>query len=639
MSQAGEYLSILEGALRREFEIRGIHLLYGSPSSQLPVRGKDLNSWEAFYCIPKLQFKHRLMDGNPQCLYFRKNYEKGKVEMVAEFEAVPSLGGKEVVPMKLSDFRATLVAGRENPLRKSATADCSRETPQTISLSVYLTLEEFRFVKEKLTNGQVSFEWMGAMRWHDISQPDALQHLREKNGNVEPSSRSLSGTLVAATVEENNASTFGSVRGLLNWEMETIVGKDDTYVVWFKDTMEQNTYYFLPQIYWIKADPRNNKPLMTMVASPGADPKDVSGHRILLDFSVAPYYHPRAERDLYSVVARRSAGKLQYCNIEVGGYESARFDWDPEFIRGFCHDVGINPLYKGEVSTAPDTSFSISLECTKVGYSALKEKLFEGLKVGSVIFPEQDDMKVSVVLNIHRLANLNLEVQAVESTNKDINFPYQAILRNYGSVGLEIGDCELSSYAREGGNLVDVRHHLACGNTWPVFLGSKKGTMLQMARRDILDLLEKTKKAIVLKKKYWTHLDCAPHTISLPTEDAEMCLAEYIDQIHADIDLWTLHVRMGISPELWEDIAGVEVKVSAAGMQPEVVFLDRENRDKFILMGESFKSFLSGDKNREYTYQMRLDSGSGYGPWTDPKVVQGAGTLLEFYDRDVEPLM
>ena len=96
---------------------------------------------------------------------------------------------------------------------------------------------------------------------------------------------------------------------------------------------------------------------------------------------------------------------------------------------------------------------------------------------------------------------------------------------------------------------------------------------------------------------------------------------------------------MGISPELWEDIAGVEVKVSAAGMQPEVVFLDRENRDKFILMGESFKSFLSGDKNREYTYQMRLDSGSGYGPWTDPKVVQGAGTLLEFYDRDVEPLM
>lgn len=641
MSQAEEYLNILEGALRREMTIRGIHLLYGSPSSHLSVKGKDPDGWEANYCLPNLKFKHSLNAGNAQSLYFRKDYAKGKIDMIAEFETVPSLDVKTVVPLDLSEFKATLLAGRESPLRRSASVtNCRREGDrQHISLSILLTLEEFRFIKDKLTNGQVSFEWSGKVKWHDISNPEALKRLREKNGNVEPSSLQLSNTIVVSTIKEDDPNAYGAVRGLLNWEMETIVGKDDNYVVWFKDTMEQNTYYFLPQIYWIKADPRNNKPLITIVASPGADPKDVSGHRILLDFSVAPYYHPRAERDLYTVVARRSAGKLQYCNIEIGGYESARFEWEPEFIRGFCHDVGIDPLYKGEVSTSPDTSFSISLECTKVGYSVLKEKLFEGLKVGYVYFPEQEGMKVDVVLNMHRLAHLNLEVQPVESTNKDINFPYQAIIRNYGSVGLEIGDCEMSSFARDGGKLVDIRHHLSCGNTWPVFLDSRKGTQFQLARKDILDLLEKTKKAVVLKKKYWTHLECAPHTISLRKKDAEMCLAEYIDQIHADIDLWTLNILMSISDELWEDIAGVEVKVSAEGMLPEVVFMDEKDHDKYVLMGESFKSFLSGDKNREFSYQMRLDSGSGYGPWTETKVVKNAPMLLEFFDRDIQSLM
>lgn len=637
-----ETLDTLERALRRQYEVQGIHLLYGYPDPNTNIEGKDPDGWKSKYCHPKLLVRHLLKEGNSQAVYFQKDYSLGKIVMTCEFETEPSLTGKGLVPLKLSEFRATLLAGRENPVRKSTklSSDKYEAGSQKITLTIPLTLDEFRYVKEKLTKGQVSFEWTAKIKWHDISRAEDLKRLREKNGDVEPSSIPISGTIALSTISEEDPTVFGRVRALLAWEMETIVGKDDDYVVWFKDTMEQNTYYFLPQIYWIKADPRNNKPLMTIVASPGADPNDVSGHRILLDFSVGPYYHPRAERDLYSVVARRSSGKLQYCNIKIGGYESARFEWDDEFRRGFCHDVGISPLYKGEVSTSPDTSFSISLECTKVGYSALKEKLFEGLRVGYVVFPEQKDMKVEVKLNIQRLAHLRLEVEEVASTNKDVNFPYRAIIKNYGSVALEIDDCEMSCFAREGGSLIDVRHHLSCGNTWPVLLDAQKGVYFQLARRDILDLLEKTETKFGLSnKKYWTHLECAPHTIFVRTKDAEMCLAEYIDQIHTDIDLWTLNILVSLSPELWDGIAGIEVEVSAVGMQPEVVFLDAEHNDKYILMGESFKSFLSGEKNREYTYRMRLDGGSGYGPWTASKVVKGACTLLEFFDLDVEPLM
>ena len=241
MSQAEEYLNILEGALGREMAIRGIHLLYGSPSSHLSVKGKDPDGWEANYCLPNLKFKHSLNAGNAQSLYFRKDYAKGKIDMIAEFETVPSLDVKTVVPLDLSEFKATLLAGRESPLRRSASvSNCRREGDrQHISLSILLTLEEFRFIKDKLTNGQVSFEWSGKVKWHDISNPEALKRLREKNGNVEPSSLQLSNTIVVSTIKEDDPNAYGAVRGLLNWEMETIVGKDDNYVVWFKDTMEQ----------------------------------------------------------------------------------------------------------------------------------------------------------------------------------------------------------------------------------------------------------------------------------------------------------------------------------------------------------------------------------------------------------------
>lgn len=637
--------SILGDAVLRTMMAKGPHFLYGAPSSGVLVKGRDEDDNEYMYAFPKLKLAHQAISSNPVALWFDKNYEKRTVRMNCEFQVDPVLTSTtvQVRPLKVMDLTITLRLGSTLPYRKAVKLNYNMEYPQMIKGTVDFNIQEFAYIKEQLEKLQVYFEWEGKIRWYDISNPGTVQHMMETKGkNVDLSSCPCSGKTDSVVVKESDDNMFGAVKGLLDWEKEVFDkvdsnGKRHTYVVWFKDTMVKDTYDFLPQVFWIKANPKTNKPSVTIVADPGDHPEDLSSHRLLFDFSIAPYYNPKAERDLFSVIRRRSSGKVKYCYFSQGGYEKAVFEWDNVFLNGFCKEVGIKPAVTGEVSISPDSSFNISLECTFTSADTLKTELSQGLVVGHVVFPEKEDMVLDVELNLFQLTQLFLEVQPQESTDKTIRFPYQAKILNWGDVDLTIGGCEMSVLSLKNGEIQDARHGLECGNTWPFHLPRKSGAKIQLSKKDVYDLVDNSRIAGIFASDHWSKLVCQPYSVTLKNQaDVDrLFLTEYIDQIHTDIALRKMNVALSLSPDVWDKVTQVEVEVNPDNSTPETVTLDRKNPEKEILLTKTFLSIMNGKNERHFFYKYRVDTGSGYGRWSDDKEVSQAGTELGLFDNHI----
>lgn len=651
MSSLGnDILGLLNDFAKWAIDARGAHQLLGTPAPGNIVRGKDENGREFYYSFPVVKVDHRIIDGNPLSIWFDKNYETSKVRMHCEFYSEPYCKlDSNYRAMRLAECQAFLVIDGDHSFSRKVDLSYNKDIPQRFTGTVDMTPQEFVLVKDKFNKSEVHFEFDGELRWYDLSNASVVKMLQEKKEAVKPSTYRWQGKTdrIFISIEDEGNVYYRDVRGLLGWEKEELLKDEERYVVYFRDTMEKDTFYLLPQIYWIKADPKTNLPAMSVTTTPGADPNDKDDRRILLNFTVAPYYHPSAEQDLLTVIHRRSSGKVKYCYISYGGYKSAQFEWAPEFQEGYHDTVGIWKGVRGEVSTSPDTSFNLSLECLLKSIDILIGELTtDGLKVGYVVFPEDkiegEVLKVPVVLNLLRLSQLFIETQMQLSTDPDVPFPYQALILNRGEIGLDIRGCDMTLLARENGVVKDIRRGLTCANNWPFFLDRKKGMKVQLSRKDIYDLTDSPALLRSRSSVRWTDLDCRPHKIYLRTDDVKsLLLGGTFDKItEGQTDPWILNVMLNLSPELFQRFGQVEIQITPEGGRPESVVLTQTVTYKDVSLPRTYQSVLRGDNRLTYSYQIRVDRGG----WSDPNTVVSTTTnarlpSLVIHDSILLPLL
>lgn len=635
-------LHFLDDALNKAADERAPHYLYGAPTPGLTTRGKDENGKEDLYVLPVLTITTRAMKGSPLAVWFDKDYTKKRVVMRFEFQADPSATSpnQKVVVMRLWDVSARIRIDGDSPWSTTVEMRYNMDSPQLFHGYVYFTIPEFEFIQDNLEKNNVHFSWEGKVKYYNIGNEKIRQSLIEKKNSVQPETYYVTGEIDDLIIKKTDESAYGAVQGLLDWQME----KYGENVVLFKDTMVKDTYDFLPQKYWIVADPDTNKPCVTAVTVPGDNPDDINSYRLMVDFIVAPYYHPGAERDLFSTINRRSSGKVKHCYFSYGGYTSAKFVWAKEFLDGFFRTCGIKKAVDGEISTAPNNSFHISLECEMQAVDQLIKALMsdKGLQVGYVVFDDREkDLTVDVDLRLRKLTQLNLVTKVLPSDNESIPFPYKFQILNYGEIGVSIEGCKVSMLSRDKDmNVKNARHGLNTGNTWPCELGRKKGMGLQLAQRDIIGLINESSLLNVITTKHWTELVCEPFGVELIDFDPmKWIFNQEYDQIHQKVDLWKLLVFRNFSPDISEQVKVLEVELRTEEGVVETVRLTDDTPTQDVVLSKTLGAILQGNDDRCYHYRFRIDKGDGVGSWSELVTVQHVSRSLNIYDDLITPLL
>lgn len=636
-------LHFLDDAINNAVEARAPHHLYGAPTAGLAIKGKDENGKVGMYCLPVLALTTRAMSGNPLSVWFDKDYKKSRIVMRFEFRADPSVNSptQRIEALRLWSVSAQIKVSGDSPWSRTVEMHYNMDSPQMFEGRVYFEVSEFEFIQDNLEKNQVSFHWDGKVRYYDIGNDVIRQKLIEKKSVGDPAECYVSGEIDDIIIKKDDVSAYGAVQGLLDWKIE----KFGDNVVIYKDTMVENTFDFLPQKYWIMADPDTNRPCVTAVTVPGDNPDDIDSYRLLVEFAVGPYYHPGAERDLYSVISRRSSGKTKHCYFSYGGFQSAQFVWSAEFLEGFYKDCGVKRSIEGEVATSPSTTFRIALECKMDAVDQLIKALMsdKGLQVGHVVFDDRanDSLKVDVDLRLRKLTDLKLVTKVLPSDNESIPFPFKFQVLNYGEIGVNIEGCKISMLGRDkNGEVKSARHGLSTGNTWPVDLGSRKGMGLQLSQKDIVSLINDSSFFNLFKTKNWSELVCEPYGVELIDFDPmKWVFNQEYDQIHQKVDLWKLLVVRNFSPEVSEQVKMLEVELRTEEGTVETARLTDDTPNRDVVLSKTLGSILQEKDDRCYHYRFRIDKGSGFGTWSELTTVTKVSRSLNIYDALVEPLL
>lgn len=611
-------------ALKKVQDAQGPSMVLGRVSDSKTIQGLDPDGKTIQYGFPLLKISRRTMADSPVAIWFEKDKEPGKVRMRCDFESAATEG----MPLKLAEVTLYLknFEDQENPMYRKIDLMYSATPPQQFNGNATFSLEEFVYLKESFAKGILGFHWSGIIPYYDVSDPTTVERLKSKEGErPAPFSASASGDVGPVFIEDFNQSAYRNVMDLLCWQHEVI--GDEKNEVWFKDTMTNNTYHFLPQVYWIKADAMTNAPKMSIAMKAGDDPDDFSSYRIVVGFDIGPYFHPRAERDLYRIIKQRSSGKFKYCLFSYGGYDSSYFQWDPEFENGILHDLGIKALVNKKIlETAPDSSFSVALESPLDSWKILRDKLAgESLYIGNVVLETKEGLDekprqipIKVELDLRKLTQSRVSVEILESDEKKINFPYQAQIRNDGQYPIEIGGCEMSFYSDKKDVVRDAAHGLQNTTKWPISLEPGASETVTLKPEYIKELQKKNQFLGFIPKKYWTNLVCEPYSIRLIDNDIAHILADYEDLATNDPSIWKLKVDIMD----WESVPNLlkldfEIK-SKYGNNSSVTFSNSKTSEE-IIMAKNLTAVLStmaNEDGKQYEFRLRAIYNGEVGSWT-----------------------
>ena len=248
------------GSILKYLESKGPNWLLSAPKREGVVLGIDEEGMKRAYCFPTVTISHTADLSNDVDIVFVKDYKNSKFKLNCTFKVDSVVKEGSPIPMRLFSVWValnleTVEKKTKLPLQVSISSD-----NKSLTASTLVNVKEFDFLAECFEKGYVYFTWGGEVRWYDVSDPALLAALQGKNTtekvSLTTSTANVSGRVDDILIQRDNETTYGAVLGTLDWEDEHF----DQYVVWFKDMMTQNAYYLLPQIYWIKANPKDNSP-------------------------------------------------------------------------------------------------------------------------------------------------------------------------------------------------------------------------------------------------------------------------------------------------------------------------------------------------------------------------------------------
>lgn len=661
-------MDTLLGALQSATDSLSVNLLKAAPAAPengaagAIVDGFDSHGRECPYGWPALEVDRRTMSGAPPAIWFEKDYKSGKIRMCFEFIVKSTSRDTETALLLTGMEIAMIIKDGDGRIRKVLqTQNFSPVKPQKAMASMNMTLEEFSHLKKMLASeGTVSLEWSAKIPWVLVGDFEAYKKAKKENAKVDNRENAVQGSIPIAIVERDDGdyeewsdyakSAFGKVRGLLSWTHATI-GKD-RHEVWYKDSMSQWTYFFLPQIFRIKADPYTNNPLIRIGLLKGktADAEP----RVMVNFEMGPYYHPRAKRDLYTIINRQSNGVVKYCLFNYGGYDSARFEWNRELFEcGIFSSIGAHPVeLEKNIDTLPDSSFTVAFDLSLESFGDFQERvLTEGIDIGNVVLTTKEgvedksrEIKIKADLDLRKLTQTQLGIKVHESDNKKIKFPYKIELTNPGNNDLEIGGCEFSylSEKKKAELIRDAHHGISTTNQWPIRLKKGETQIVELTQDSINSLSRKNTFMGLNIRKYWTELVCEPYGIRLTDSDLERIMYSAQDFASNKIETWELEIHLNFSdkPDL-EAVKHVEIQLRNEELGTDIAkTLSRGSEGIKVTMARNLAAILATQKSsdRKYEYRLKVICPMAESTWSEWKDGSSSPSLY-IYDNDVLPLI
>lgn len=656
MSGKNETVSDFLGALQDSLDTQAVCFMEAPPGSSSTVKGKTMKQGESVFSQPCLVFGKRSLPGSPIALWFTKDEKEGKIRM--DFKLMVEAQETDTKPYPLTNINVSLrIVDDEGKktcptIRSSSSATIS---PQPVDCSTYFTLSEFSFVKQRIEDSfntgepHLFIQWTADFNWVPIEQ--YTKYMEEKDSSKRKSMvlpYKVSGEL-PVIIDYTEESVYRGVKGLLNWEQ--VIIDSGGYNIWFKDTMETNCYYFLPQMFRLKANPLTNAPMMTfsLVRDPNAKSSDPHSYKVRMSFEMVPYYHPRAERDLYREMNKRTNGRVKMCNMMYGGYESATFRMQTdEAINALFHQLGVKPLVEGEIKTTPDSSFTINLESSLDAFNAIKQKIMEGggMEIGSVIVTVKEgldntmkEIALEAELNLMKVAGANIGIKPLESSNKKVRFSHEVELTNNGTYTIEIGGCELSMLSEKKGNERDIVHGLKTDNNWPIILAPREKKVIALQTADVERLNKKNTFLGLNFRKYWTTFICQPYSIHLLKTDLNAIIEDIEDHASSDIKIWEIELEMGFDWSSIPDVQIIEVEIKNEEFaKDEIVKVKKGVESTKVNMSGNLTAIQQAQQifNRNFQYRLRAVLMDRVTAWSEYQA--SSGDTLHLFSKAITDL-
>ena len=631
-------LDALKNAISITANSMGKNILLSDYVDGSLVKGLDSKGNECLYGPSSLSLARSATVGSPYSLHFEKG--NGKVKMRCSFTVSTDKPQSGVVPYLMSDISSDMeIDGAGETVKKRLSVIYTAFSPQAIEGETSMSMEEFEYFRKAFSESRVKFKWNALIRWADASDPEVLKKIQTENFVPEERKVSVGGEF-CPFIASDDENAYSKVRALLCWE-RVVVGEEKNEI-WFKDTMENNTYCLMPQMYRIMASPYTNAPQMTIALV--AEDKEKERYKMVMGFSVGPYYHPKAKRDLYSILSKRYG--INHCTLDYGGYESAVFQFDKEFSEGYLNKLGIKAIIQQDkINTSPDTSFSLSLESSLDAFRLFRDKLKEGgIYIGDVVLSTKNGLseepfsiRLKVELDLHKLTNCSVGVRVLESEDKKIKFAHKIELSNNGEYVLEVGGCEMSYFSTKKKKIREIRHGLVSDTPLPVRLEAGGRATIGLSAATVDSLRKKDRLRI---HSYWSEIVCEPYSIHLSDSDISLFVNRIEDMATNEVDVWKLNISAVLAWENYPELVQIEVNVRNDYGVDETVVL-RDTGTQTVTMAKNLTGILSSQdiEGKKYQFRYRVVTSSAVTEWSEWQEGKNFETSLYIFNNNINKLI
>ena len=592
--------------------------------------GYDSNLQNCVWGFPDIKIADRILNGATYALWFE--VKESKIVMHCEFDIVPYKEGVNPLMLNNVSIKMTTKCSDGKSIKRNMVVSIPSQFPQkSITATLSFAPTDFEQAQNDLQDGNVTFEWNATLQWIDVSKDDTFELLKEtdKNKPLNYLLYNISG-VCPVKISKDNEFTYQDAKGVLAWERK-VIGEN---VIWYRNTMKDEIYGFLPQVYRIKANPYTNKPQMAITMQNEGNVLDTSSYTVTFTFDIAPYYHPKAKRDLYSIISKK------YCKLDYSGYESVRFRWSSDFQCQFIDAYSIQPIVEeNQVSTMPDSSFTIAFKCSLPVFDVVRDRLMkQGVSVGEVVFTVKNGLKgdtieipIKVELDLLKITQSRIEVKFLESDNKKIKFPYKISLKNPGEYPIEVGGCEISYLSYQKGALKSVNHKVTTTANFPIKIEAGGSSEIELNQASIEALRKSTLLFFGLFQKtdYWTEFICEPFTVRLLDDDLQTIIASYEDLATKEMKIWKQEVMANIDFAAYPSLSQIIVELkNAYGVDETVELTDRTR--KTVVMATTLPAIFATQRldARKFEYRAKVVCSSGESEWSDWRQASSNSTLF-----------
>ena len=423
------------------------------------------------------------------------------------------------------------------------------------------------------------------------------------------------------TFDKSNSEVFGplssefEVKGL-NWKEANKIKNGVTYKIYYRPTSQPDTFFFLPQAFRIKAREQNGEPKITISMLSGGNPDKPELYRINIGITMVPYYNPKAKKDLYQTLDKESKQQIKFCDLRLGGYNTAQFKIRDAY-------AGDNAVFRGKVqetisSIDPVTGFTLSVDCSLESFDFFKREISDGQWIiGDIIFEliSDDEGKeitktasIPVELDIRKLVGIPAQIAEISQKNEQLNTNEIKGYRitNNNEYSITVSGAELTLLSRIQSTVYDADYEVGVQKKWPLDIP-------KLQKADVLFRAEDV--GALNDGRYWTDLICEPYGVSISTPPDEI-LAKVIDYATGDPEIWKLEISCPLF-ERWAEldqatltpygqVHGVDVEIKNEEGQVFSVRLDKTKPVSSLEMTRNISQILKSQQlsSRKYQYKV-----------------------------------